>query len=384
MDLNSKRGLMVSSKWGQAIVIVFLFGFFVLGLLAYRTYTSEPPIPAKVVDPAGQVLFTRADIIHGQETFLRNGLMEYGSIFGHGAYLGPDFTADYLHRAAVVVLDQYGGAASDQARAETITDFKTNRYDATTGTLEDTAAQAVAFKELQALWTAPQGHHGSPADLRSDGFFQLVGVDVSRFATRTRILLHQQLAVRSARGKPPHCRCDCLERAFVDRAAGGHWAAARGFRAMEFSGLARARASDRVVPPSGFDQPDARAARHGVLLPGHGGALPSAGAAGRRVATLPRGHLELLRPRPRSHPSLQHRADVARSACDLLGCNLLSCGGHFSCAHDHAARAQGAAMARVRPARRARHRGVWKLDRRIRGRGRMDSSPLDVVWGPRF
>ncbi len=150
MDAKTKRGLMVSSKWGQAIVIVFLFGFFVLGLLAYRTYTSEPPIPAKVVDPSGQILFTHSDIIRGQETFLRNGLMEYGSIFGHGAYLGPDFTADYLHRAALIVRDEYGGAASDVARAKTIQDFKTNRYDPATGTLEYTAAQATAFRELQA------------------------------------------------------------------------------------------------------------------------------------------------------------------------------------------------------------------------------------------
>jgi len=150
MDAKTKRGLMVSSKWGQAIVIVFLFGFFVLGLLAYRTYTSEPPIPAKVVDPSGQVLFTRTDIMRGQETFLRNGLMEYGSIFGHGAYLGPDFTADYLHRAALIVRQEYGGAASDRAQAQTIQDFKTNRYNTSTGTLEYTAAQAAAFKELEA------------------------------------------------------------------------------------------------------------------------------------------------------------------------------------------------------------------------------------------
>lgn len=46
--------------------------------------------------------------------FLRAGLVEYGSIFGHGAYLGPDFTADYLHRAAELALGTYGG--SDQAR----------------------------------------------------------------------------------------------------------------------------------------------------------------------------------------------------------------------------------------------------------------------------
>jgi hypothetical protein len=49
--------------------------------------------------------------------------MEYGSIYGHGAYLGPDFTADYLHRAALLVIDEYGGPSSDQARARTITDF---------------------------------------------------------------------------------------------------------------------------------------------------------------------------------------------------------------------------------------------------------------------
>ncbi len=149
MDANPNRGLMISSKWGQAVVIVFLFGFFVMGLLAYRTYTSEPPIPAKVVDPSGQVLFTHADIIRGQETFLRNGLMEYGSIFGHGAYLGPDYTADYLHRAALIVRMQYGGAESDRARAQTVKDFKTNRYDPATGTLEYTAAQATAFKDLE-------------------------------------------------------------------------------------------------------------------------------------------------------------------------------------------------------------------------------------------
>jgi hypothetical protein len=73
-----KRGLLISKRWVQAVAIVMLFGFFVLGLLAYRTYTDQAPIPGKVVRPDGQVLFTRADVIAGQEIFLRNGLMEYG------------------------------------------------------------------------------------------------------------------------------------------------------------------------------------------------------------------------------------------------------------------------------------------------------------------
>lgn len=147
---RGKRALLVGRGWVQATAIVFLFGFLILGLLAYRTYTDEPPIPVQVVDPAGNVVFTGADVTHGQEVFLRNGLMEYGSIFGHGAYLGPDFTADYLHRAAVIVTDYYGTAQSDRAKEQTITDFKTNRYDSATGNLTYTAAQAAAFQKLEA------------------------------------------------------------------------------------------------------------------------------------------------------------------------------------------------------------------------------------------
>jgi nitric oxide reductase subunit B len=149
MNAIAKRGLLVGRGWVQAIAIVFLFGFLILGLLAYRTYTDEPPIPAQVVDPGGKTIFTRADVIDGQEVFLRNGLMEYGTIFGHGAYLGPDFTADYLHRAALFATDYYGGSQSDRAKQQVIADFKANRYDASSDTLTYTAAQAAAFEALR-------------------------------------------------------------------------------------------------------------------------------------------------------------------------------------------------------------------------------------------
>ena len=152
MNGSAKRGLLISNGWIQAIVIVVLCGFLILGMLAYRTYTDEPPIPSQVVDPTGQVLFTGADVIGGQEVFLRNGLMEYGSIFGHGAYLGPDFTADYLHRAALIAIDHYGGASSEAARQQTIADFKTNRYEAATGVLAYSAAQTEAFAKLTAYY----------------------------------------------------------------------------------------------------------------------------------------------------------------------------------------------------------------------------------------
>jgi nitric oxide reductase subunit B len=147
MQAIEKRPLMISRGWIQAAAIVLIIGFFIMGVLTYYTYNDEPPIPEVVKETNGTVLFTRADIMGGQQVFLSNGLMEYGSIFGHGAYLGPDFTTEYLHRAAVSSIDFYGGPNSDNARSRTIADFKSNRYDSATGTLIYTAAQANAFKE---------------------------------------------------------------------------------------------------------------------------------------------------------------------------------------------------------------------------------------------
>ena len=88
-----------ASRWIQSIVLTFIFGFGILGYLAIRIYRESPPVPARVVSESGQTVFTGDDIRAGQESFLTYGLMQYGSVYGHGAYLGPDFTADYLHRS---------------------------------------------------------------------------------------------------------------------------------------------------------------------------------------------------------------------------------------------------------------------------------------------
>jgi nitric oxide reductase subunit B len=146
---TGKRELLVSRTWLQVAALVIIVGFFVLGLLAFLTYKSDPPIPDRVVDPIGRVVFTGHDIRAGQKVFLHHGLMEYGSIFGHGAYLGPDFTDDYLHRSAEIVRNDLGGTASDSARQQTIDQFQTNRYDSDTKTLLISAQQASAFDQLE-------------------------------------------------------------------------------------------------------------------------------------------------------------------------------------------------------------------------------------------
>src|SRR5215213_7183571 len=125
---------------------------------------AHPPVPKRVVDSDGSVVYSGRDIQKGQQVFLHNGLMEYGSAFGHGAYLGPDYTADYLRRSSDLVKRSYGGAASDSAGRKTIEDFRTNRYDDQTKSLMLTSAQAESFRKLvphyNRFLSEPKTNHG--------------------------------------------------------------------------------------------------------------------------------------------------------------------------------------------------------------------------------
>ena len=167
-----RRELLVGRGWIQAAALVVLFGFFVLGLLAYRTYMAQPPVPRTVSEPDGRVLFTGRDIQKGQQAFLHSGLMEYGSAFGHGAYLGPDFTADYLRRASELVRRSYSRAGSGSAARRAIADLRTNRYDSKTGRLTFTRAQADAFRALvvhySRFFSDPTTEHGLRPDAITD------------------------------------------------------------------------------------------------------------------------------------------------------------------------------------------------------------------------
>jgi nitric oxide reductase subunit B len=159
-----RRGFELSKGWIQAVLLVVLTGFFILGLLAYRTYMAKPPVPRQAIDPQGKVVYSARDVQRGQQVFLHNGLMEYGSAFGHGAYLGPDFTADYLRRSSDLVMRSFGGDASPGAARRTVAELRTNRYDKATGTLRLTAAQADAFGQLVGYYgrffSDPSTDHG--------------------------------------------------------------------------------------------------------------------------------------------------------------------------------------------------------------------------------
>lgn len=90
---------------GFALVTVFSFA--VIGYYGGEIYRKAPPVPEKVVTPDGNVLFTAQDIRDGQNVWQSIGGHEIGSVWGHGSYVAPDWSADWLHKEAVFILDKW-------------------------------------------------------------------------------------------------------------------------------------------------------------------------------------------------------------------------------------------------------------------------------------
>jgi len=174
----------LSPWWVRAVLIVMALGFAGLIAITLLAYRNAPPIPTQVTNPAGSLQFSGDDIAEGQAVFLKYGLMANGSIWGHGAYLGPDYAAEALHRMGEVTAQSIAQARHQQpvsdltpsqqaaVRAEATVELKTNRYDPATGVLQLTASQAAAHGELIEHWTRyfhdPALNGGLSADLITD------------------------------------------------------------------------------------------------------------------------------------------------------------------------------------------------------------------------
>jgi nitric oxide reductase subunit B len=156
----------LSPMWKQAVILVMIIGFSLLTLVTVKTYAGAPPIPSLVVDGRGRVLFTGADIQGGQDVFFKYALMEHGTLWGHGAYLGPDYSAEYLHRLAETGRDTLAQArfgkpfqalATGQALEvgeELKLELKQNRYMPGTRTLVFTESEKESYAIQGREWAA--------------------------------------------------------------------------------------------------------------------------------------------------------------------------------------------------------------------------------------
>lgn len=142
--------------------------FCLLGYFGREVYRQAPPIPDRVVDVHGAVLLTHDDILDGQTAWQSVGGMQLGSVWGHGAYQAPDWSADWLHRELVAWLElaaeQEFGALYDELGAEQQQllqfrlklDYRTNTWDGEQVVLSARRAEAMqqTANYYQALFSA--------------------------------------------------------------------------------------------------------------------------------------------------------------------------------------------------------------------------------------
>jgi nitric oxide reductase subunit B len=167
-------------KLWLALFATIALSFIALGYFGREIYYAAPPIPQRVVTTDGTVLFTGQDIKDGQNVWQSIGGEEVGTIWGHGAYVAPDWSADWLHRECVTILDKWAAADSgktyDQLDAEKQAalrerlkqEIRPNTYNAQSGDLVVSVTRAEAIAAVSAHYTALFGDDPALKKLRSD------------------------------------------------------------------------------------------------------------------------------------------------------------------------------------------------------------------------
>ena len=147
-----------------ALGLVMTVSFAVLGGVGYKAVHNGPPVPSQVVTADGQILFTGSEIRDGQNVWQSIGGQEVGTVWGHGAYVAPDWSADWLHRESLFTLDTWAGQAFHsnydqlsvenkaalQARLQAL--MRTNTYDPGSDRIVVDPVRAAAFDNLAAYY----------------------------------------------------------------------------------------------------------------------------------------------------------------------------------------------------------------------------------------
>ncbi len=163
-----------------ALTLLLAASFSVLLWMGREIYHAAPPVPERVVTTSGQTLYDRDCIETGRIVWQTTGGQQLGSIWGHGAYVAPDWSADWLHREAVALLElwakrDYGTTydALDEATRESLAarlrvELRKNTYDAAAGTVTVSGDRAIAIGNVAAHYISLFGNDPATAKLRSD------------------------------------------------------------------------------------------------------------------------------------------------------------------------------------------------------------------------
>jgi nitric oxide reductase subunit B len=156
-----------------SLAVVFVLSFAVLGWLGREIYLAAPPIPDTVRSDVGAVLYTGEQIRDGQRAWLAAGGQQLGTVWGHGSYVAPDWSADWLHREALAyreirskalhgeTYDRLTVAQRGAIDALVRDEMRSNTYDPASSTLTLAAERAAAIAQTERHYADLFG--GAPA-----------------------------------------------------------------------------------------------------------------------------------------------------------------------------------------------------------------------------
>jgi nitric oxide reductase subunit B len=175
--LKGSEEVKPNRKLWQWLGVVFVLSFAALGFLGREIYLAAPPI-ANVVTSDGKTLYTSDEVQRGQQVWLASGGQQLGTVWGHGSYVAPDWSADWLHREAVTLRELYAQQAFERAYDALATadkaavdatvkaEMRANTYDAKTNTVTVSPIRAKAMAEVAKHYEDLFGNDASLEKLR--------------------------------------------------------------------------------------------------------------------------------------------------------------------------------------------------------------------------
>ncbi|WP_348698351.1 nitric-oxide reductase large subunit [Duganella fentianensis] len=159
--------------------LICALSFAVLGWVGAEIYLAAPPIPKQIISADGTQLFGEGEVDRGQQAWLSAGGQQLGTVWGHGSYVAPDWSADWLHREAVALRELWAQrdftahfedlSKSNQAylNAKLKEEMRRNTYDKTRGVIVVSADRAAAIRSVAKHYTGLFGDEASLDALRT-------------------------------------------------------------------------------------------------------------------------------------------------------------------------------------------------------------------------
>lgn len=160
------------------LAVICVLSFAVLGWVGTEIYVTAPPIPQQVVSTKGDVVYSAGQVQRGQQAWLAAGGQQLGSVWGHGAYVAPDWSADWLHREALALreiwaqkefgtaYEQLGAGSQAQLDARLKIEMRQNTYNKQSGSIALSVERAAAVEQVAAHYISLFGDDAKLDKLR--------------------------------------------------------------------------------------------------------------------------------------------------------------------------------------------------------------------------